>query len=58
MIRFDLTNAQAEALTEAADRGVNDLEIHPQDEDAGHYARDAAAAIEQIDRAIEGERDE
>lgn len=53
MIRFDLTHAQAEALVEAADRGRNDLEIHPQDEDAGRYARDAAVAIEQIDRARE-----
>jgi hypothetical protein len=53
MIRLDLTDAQATALTEAADRGVNDLEIHPQDEDAGRYARDAAAAIRQIDRAVE-----
>ena len=53
MIRFDLTNAQAEALTEAADRGVNDLEIHPEDEDAGRYARVATAVIAQIDRAIE-----
>ena len=53
MIRPELTDAQAEALVEAADRGRNDLEIHPQDEDAGRYARDAAVAIEQIDRARE-----
>lgn len=53
MVHLDLTTAQAEALTEAADRGVNDLEIHPEDEDAGRYARDAAAAVEQLDRAVE-----
>jgi len=53
MIRLDLTDAQAEALVEAADRGVNDLGVHPEDENAGRYRWDAAAAIQQIDRAVE-----